>query len=84
MVSLNPSVYRLMQSLSLANFIFTLLRINHGQRKGSMRLAFAYVRVDGGGFLISRLLWVLLWNWFYFVIRGENSTTDEQHKQAQT
>ena len=70
MVSLIPSVYHLMQSLSLANFIFTLLRINHGQRKGSMRLAFAYVR-GGGGFLVSRLLRVLLWNRFYFVVRKQ-------------
>ena len=84
------SVNGFSQSLSVSShaisksnkFYITLLEINHSQRKGSMRLAFAFVRVGGGGLLISRLLWFLLWNRFYFVIRGGNSTTDEQHKQT--
>jgi len=66
-------------------FYLTSLRINHGQHKGSMRLAFAYVRVGGGDLLISRLLWFLFWNRFYFVIRGgntqpTNSISKHKHK----
>ena len=34
-----------------------------------MRLAFAFVRVGGGGFLVSWFLRVLLWNRFYFIVR---------------
>ena len=66
MVSLIPSVYHLMQSLSLAIFVLylTLLRINYGQSKGSMRLAFAYVPGGGGVFLVSWFLRTLLRNRF--------------------
>ena len=49
-------------------FYLTSLRINHGQRKGSMRLAIAFVRVGGGGLLISWFLRILLRNRFYFIV----------------
>ena len=60
-------------------FYLTSLRINRGQRKGSMRLAFAYVRVGGGGFLVSWFLRILLRNRFYFIITCKQTYTQGKY-----
>ena len=82
MVSLSLSVLHLMQSLSLAIFVLylTLLRINYGQSKGSMRFAFSYVPVDCDVFLVSWFLRTLLRNRFYFdrVVRKQSYKQSKQ------